>query len=99
MIASLKYLLPGARAAVSGILVCVALLSITGCTKTDSSSQAGEASSVKDLSFFDSIVTPEAVFPDPAVRARYMALPPKVEGESKEYEFELILERDKEGDR
>ena len=94
----LKYLLPSARTAVARILAYFALLSLVGCTVTSSLSQAGEAhsanvSAIKDLSFFDSIVTLEAVFPDPAVRAHYRIDSPRTEGESRIYEFRIQLNK------
>jgi hypothetical protein len=92
----LKSSLTDTRAAIVGILACITLLSIAACTTTGSSAQV-EASSVpanvetaKDLSFFDSIVTPEAVFPDPIVRALYRESPTTIiSKEQRIYQFNL----------
>jgi hypothetical protein len=101
MIDHLKYPLINARATIAEILACIAFLSIAACTTAGSSSQAEAPSeppanvdAIKDLSFFDSIVTPEVVFPDPAVRALYQAYPPSTteykDQASTFYTFSLI---------
>ena len=68
--------------AAAGILAFIAFLSIAACTTTDPSPQAkvpptSPAKATEDLSFFDSIVTPEAMLPDPAERALFEMLPPE----------------------
>jgi hypothetical protein len=90
-----KHLLNNARSAITGILACIAF--ITACTENPSS--GAEAASTppatlaasNDLSFFDRIVTPEAVFPDPAERALFEAHPPETsENGWRGYAFSLI---------
>ncbi|MCL2589790.1 MAG: hypothetical protein FWD67_02635 [Betaproteobacteria bacterium] len=91
----LKYSLTNVCAAVAGMLACVAFLSIAGCTEKGSPPQAGAAPSanvdvIKDLSFFDSITTLDAVFPDPAVQALFEVSPPEMkEPGSRVYLFAL----------
>ncbi|MDR0565007.1 MAG: hypothetical protein LBG78_08775 [Azoarcus sp.] len=50
-----------------------------------------EAPPIKDLTFFDDIVTPEAVFPDPKARALFEAMPPETteKGDERLYSFML----------
>jgi len=76
------------------MLACIVFLSVTACTSSQLGNGAASSASVdavKDLSIFDSIVTLEAVFPDPAVRARYRLLShPQMSEESRMYTFELI---------
>jgi hypothetical protein len=49
-----------------------------------------EAPPIKDLTFFDDIVTPEAVFPDPKDRALMEVMPPEtIEKAGRAYSFVL----------
>jgi hypothetical protein len=85
-------------AAIGGILAFIAFLSVAACTTTNpplktevSPEPSASTAAAKDLSFFDSIVTPEVVFPDPATRALYEEFPPDTtEGGGRRYSFVLI---------
>jgi hypothetical protein len=88
------------RTVIVGMLACITFLSIAACDKTDSSVQTEtppapppSVEAAKDI--FDSIVTPEAVFPDPAVRALFELTPPETSEKGwRGYSFTLIQQPD-----
>jgi len=94
----MKNPLSNAPAIAAGVLAFIAFLSIPACTVTNPSPQVKvpsapptSAKAAKNLSFFDGVVTPEIVFPNPAERALFEMLPPRtLENGGRAYVFPLI---------